>query len=138
MQIREILTVLFLAANSWMDWKKREISLLLTGAYGIVGVAASLYDGRNVTDWLIPMGAGMAMIAVSLLTSGEIGMGDAWMFLALGAMLSSEMFVRMACIGMFAAAGYAAILLVICKRNRKTEIPLVPFLLAGYIGGLLL
>ena len=40
--------------------------------------------------------------------------------------------------GMLIAAGYAGVLLVICKKGRKTEIPLVPFLLFGYLGGLLL
>lgn len=53
-------------------------------------------------------------------------------------MLHTEMYVRMACIGMLIAAVYAGVLLVICKKGRKTEIPLVPFLLFGYLGGLLL
>ena len=30
MQIREVMTVLFLAVMGWKDWKKKEISLLLT------------------------------------------------------------------------------------------------------------
>ena len=36
MQIREVMTVLFLAVMGWKDWKKKEISLLLTGTYGII------------------------------------------------------------------------------------------------------
>ena len=39
MQIREVMTVLFLAVMGWKDWKKKEISLLLTGTYGIIGLA---------------------------------------------------------------------------------------------------
>ena len=58
--------------------------------------------------------------------------------LALGMMLTTEWYLKMACIGMLAAAGYAGILLFICKKGRKTEIPLVPFLLLGYLGGFLL
>lgn len=138
MQIREVLTVLFLAVTGWKDWKKKEISLLLTGIYGIVGLGLSIHAGRTLEDWLVPVGVSLVMIAVSILTGGEIGLGDGWIFLALGAMLTTEIYIKMACIGMLAAAVYAGVLLVICRKGRKTEIPLVPFLLIGYLGGLLL
>ena len=127
MQIREVMTVLFLAVMGWKDWKKKEISLLLTGAYGIIGLAFSIYAERPLEDWLLPFGVSLMILAVSVLTGGEIGMGDGWIFLALGTMLHTEMYVRMACIGMLIAAVYAGVLLVICKKGRKTEIPLVPF-----------
>ena len=126
MQIREVMTVLFLAVMGWKDWKKKEISLLLTGTYGIIGLAFSIYAERPLEDWLLPFGVSLMILA------------DGWIFLALGTMLHTEMYVRMACIGMLIAAVYAGVLLVICKKGRKTEIPLVPFLLFGYLGGLLL
>lgn len=138
MQIREVLTVLFLAVTGWKDWKKREISLLLTGIYGIVGLGLSIHAGRTLEDWLIPVGVSLVMIAVSILTGGEIGLGDGWIFLVLGMMLTTEIYIKTACIGMLAVAVYAGILLIICRKGRKTEIPLVPFLLMGYLGGLLL
>lgn len=138
MQIREVMTVLFLAVMGWKDWKKKEISLLLTGTYGIIGLAFSIYAERPLEDWLLPFGVSLMILAVSVLTGGEIGMGDGWIFLALGTMLHTEMYVRMACIVMLIAAVYAGVLLAICKKGRKTEIPLVPFLLFGYLGGLLL
>ena len=133
MQIREVMTVLFLAVMGWKDWKKKEISLLLTGTYGIIGLAFSIYAERPLEDWLLPFGVSLMILAVSVLTGGEIGMGDGWIFLALGTMLHTEMYVRM-----LIAAVYAGVLLAICKKGRKTEIPLVPFLLFGYLGGLLL
>lgn len=138
MQIREVLTVLFLAVAGWKDWKKKEISLFLTGCFGILGIGFSIYAGRSLQDWMIPTGVSLIILAASILTGGEIGMGDGWIFLALGTMLTTEWYLKMACIGMLAAAGYAGILLFICKKGRKTEIPLVPFLLLGYLGGFLL
>lgn len=137
-QIREVLTVLFLAVTGWKDWKKREISLFLTGIYGIIGIGLSIHAGRTLEDWSLPAGVSLVMIAVSILTGGEIGLGDGWIFLALGTMLTTEIYIKTACIGMLAAAVYAGVLLVICRKGRKTEIPLVPFLLIGYLGGLLL
>ena len=80
MQIREVMTVLFLAVMGWKDWKKKEISLLLTGTYGIIGLAFSIYAERPLEDWLLPFGVSLMILAVSVLTGGEIGMGDGWIF----------------------------------------------------------
>lgn len=91
---------------------------MLTGTYGIIGLAFSIYAERPLEDWLLPFGVSLMILAVSVLTGGEIGMGDGWIFLALGTMLHTEMYVRMACIGMLIAAVYAGVLLVICKRTQ--------------------
>ena len=72
MQIREVMTVLFLAVMGWKDWKKKEISLLLTGTYGIIGLAFSIYAERPLEDWLLPFGVSLMILAVSVLTGGEI------------------------------------------------------------------
>ena len=68
MQIREVMTVLFLAVMGWKDWKKKEISLLLTGTYGIIGLAFSIYAERPLEDWLLPFGVSLMILAVSVLT----------------------------------------------------------------------
>ena len=64
MQIREVMTVLFLAVMGWKDWKKKEISLLLTGTYGIIGLAFSIYAERPLEDWLLPFGVSLMILAV--------------------------------------------------------------------------
>ena len=92
---------------------------MLTGTYGIIGLAFSIYAERPLEDWLLPFGVSLMILAVSVLTGGEIGMGDGWIFLALGTMLHTEMYVRMACIGMLIAAVYAGVLLVICKKGTQ-------------------
>ena len=65
-------------------------------------------------------------------------MGDGCILLALGTLLDTEIYIQMLCIGFFLAAFWSGILLVIRKKSRDTEIPLMPFLLAGYIGGVLI
>lgn len=94
---------------------------MLTGTYGIIGLAFSIYAERPLEDWLLPFGVSLMILAVSVLTGGEIGMGDGWIFLALGTMLHTEMYVRMACIGMLIAAVYAGVLLVICKKDARQK-----------------
>ena len=136
--VKELCTVVFLAMNSWLDIRRREISLLLTGAYAGCGIIYSILQGRNIQDVLIPAGIGILFLAAGMISRGAIGVGDCWILLALGALLDTETYIRMLCIGFFLAAFWSGILLVIRRKSRKTEIPLVPFLLAGYIGGILI
>lgn len=136
--VKELCTVVFLAMNSWLDIRRREISLLLTVVYAGCGIIYSILQGRKIQDVLIPAGIGILFLAAGLISRGAIGEGDCWILLALGALLDTETYIRMLCIGFFLAAFWSGILLVIRRKSRKTEIPLVPFLLAGYIGGILI
>lgn len=136
--MKELCTVVFLAMNSWLDIRRREISLLLTVVYAGCGIICSILQGRKIQDVLIPAGIGILFLAAGLISRGAIGAGDCWILLALGALLDTETYIRMLCIGFFLAAFWSGILLVIRRKSRKTEIPLVPFLLAGYIGGILI
>lgn len=136
--VKELCTVIFLAMNSWLDIRRREISLLLTVVYAGCGIIYSILQGRKIQDVLIPAGIGILFLAAGLISRGAIGAGDCWILLALGALLDTETYIRMLCIGFFLAAFWSGILLVIRRKSRKTEIPLMPFLLAGYIGGILI
>lgn len=136
--VKELCTVVFLAMNSWLDIRRREISLFLTVVYAGCGIIYSILQGRKIQDVLIPAGIGILFLAAGLISRGAIGAGDCWILLALGALLDTETYIRMLCIGFFLVAFWSGILLVIRRKSRKTEIPLVPFLLAGYIGGILI
>ena len=136
--VKELCTVVFLAMNSWLDIRRREISLFLTVVYAGCGIIYSILQGRKIQDVLIPAGIDILFLAAGLISRGAIGAGDCWILLALGALLDTETYIRMLCIGFFLAAFWSGILLVIRRKSRKTEIPLVPFLLAGYIGGILI
>ena len=131
-------TLLFLLFSSFLDIRKREISIPVTLLFGLAGVVYSVRTGRTMTDYLIPLGIGILILWGSVLTRGQVGMGDGWMLLALGCMLRMECYIQMACIGMLLAAAYSGVLMLVFRKNRKTEIPLVPFLLLGYVGGMII
>ena len=131
-------TLLFLLFSSFLDIRKREISIPVTLLFGLAGVVYSIKTGRTMTDYLIPLGIGILILGGSVLTRGQVGMGDGWMLLALGCMLRMECYIQMACIGMLLAAAYSGVLMLVFRKNRKTEIPLVPFLLLGYVGGMII
>ncbi|MCB6544478.1 prepilin peptidase [Blautia glucerasea] len=131
-------TLLFLLFSSFLDIRKREISIPVTLLFGLAGVVYSVRTGRTMTDYLIPLDIGILILGGSVLTRGQVGMGDGWMLLALGCMLRMECYIQMACIGMLLAAAYSGVLMLVFRKNRKTEIPLVPFLLLGYVGGMII
>ena len=131
-------TLLFLLFSSFLDIRKREISIPVTLLFGLAGVVYSVRTGRTMTDYLIPLGIGILILGGSVLTRGQVGMGDGWMLLALGCMLRMECYIQMACIGVLLAAAYSGVLMLVFRKNRKTEIPLVPFLLLGYVGGIII
>ena len=131
-------TLLFLLFSSFLDIRKREISIPVTLLFGLAGVVYSVRSGRTMTDYLIPLGIGILILGGSVLTRGQVGMGDGWMLLALGCMLRMECYIQMAFIGMLLAAAYSGVLMLVFRKNRKTEIPLVPFLLLGYVGGMII
>ena len=118
--------------------RKREISIPVTLMFGLAGVAYSIKTGRTMTDYLIPAAIGIFILACSILTRGQVGMGDGWLLMALGCMMRMESYIQMACIGMLLAAACSGVLLLVFRKSRKTEIPLVPFLLLGYVGGMVI
>lgn len=126
---------IFLGFHTWMDLRKREINLWLTGIFGVSGLIYHFSFGLDFMDLLWSIGIGVTFLAVSLLTKGAVGMGDGWILLALGTMLSMWEMLIMLGIALFLASVWALILLVLFKKNKNTEFPFVPFLLLGYIGG---
>ena len=121
----EIVTALFLGCSAWTDWKKHEISLILTGIYASTGLIYSFMSGREIQDILIPAAIG-----------GALGMGDGWVMLALGCMTGTTVYLRTLGSGLFLSAVVSALLLTVFHRSRKTEIPFIPFLFLGYTGGI--
>ena len=127
-------TLIFLLFSSFLDIRKREISIPVTLMFGLAGVAYSIKTGRT----MLPAAIGIFMLACSILTRGQVGMGDGWLLMALGCMMRMESYIQMACIGMLLAAACSGVLLLVFRKSRKTEIPLVPFLLLGYVGGMVI
>ena len=130
--------LLFLGINSIRDIRKREIFLPLT----LTGIAAGgLYTALTegfTRSRICAVGIGSCFIAVSMLSSSQFGMGDALALTLLGMVLSPEELVFVLGLSFFLAFLVSAFLLLKDKATRKERIPFLPFLLAGYLGEVLL
>ncbi len=136
--VKEAGIFIFLAANAWRDWRKKEVILPSV----ILMILWGLWEMRGQETWwqqfLAGTGTGMILAALSLAAKGAVGMGDALLVAALGLFMKTEAFFGMLSLGMFLAGIYSALLMTIKRKAGNTEIPFVPFLLAAYAGGLYL
>lgn len=78
---------------------------------------------------------GVVCIMIAFLSRGEIGMGDGWMLLAMGALVEYQILFHSCILAMVLAAVVAGILFVVFHKNKKYTIPFIPFLAAGYLWG---
>lgn len=136
--LKETAVIVFLAVNGWQDMKTKRIFLPLTIVFGMLGGVCSVLMGRSLSELLLSCSVGGMFMGLSILTRGKVGMGDGWILLALGTMLTlGELWIALG-LGMLFTAVPAMVMLIILKKGRNTELPFVPFLLAGYIGGVCL
>ena len=111
--VKEICVLGFLGINSWIDIRKKQVSLLLIIIFAVCGTVWTIYSRRNVPEVLMCVGT-------------------------LGTVLYPEEFFSTLFIGMICSAVWSGIMMMGFCRKGSTEIPFVPFLLAGYLGGFLI
>lgn len=132
-----IVTILVMAAlifNSYLDLRRREISLLAAGVIAAAGIV-DMIAGREVGALELMLGLlpGGLCFLLARLTNEGIGYGDAWMLLALGVVSGGEKMLLLSITAIMAAGICAAVLLIFFHKGAKYELPFVPFLLLGFI-----
>ena len=133
--MKEICVLSFLAWNTWSDIRRKQISLWLTAVFGAAGILAAIGQGRWSWEILVSAVISCGFLGLGILTEGAIGLGDGWILLALGTVLTLREYLTVLLTGMGCCAVWAFILLMFRRCGRQTEIPFVPFLLLGYLGG---
>ena len=136
--MEKICIIIFLVLNSWTDIRKKEISLVSVVVCMGYGIAAAVFRGELSLEYFASAAPGCLLIALSFLSAGAVGMGDGLILLSLGTLLSWEKVLAVLLAGSLCSSVYGAILLLFRRDMKKQQIPFVPFLFAGYIGGLIL
>lgn len=135
MTITYIVLLVLLIIASIQDIRQKKISLILLGVSFIITII-SLCLQREISIMNHIWGSiiGMFLCSVSILTRGAIGWGDGLMFTVLGVGLGFFITINILFLTLFLAALYSIWLLLIKKVNRKKTIPLIPFMLMGFVG----
>lgn len=135
----EKLWILFvLWINARWDVKKKEVNLYLVFALLLYGTINIICFRKDIAAHMISLGIGITFIGLSTLTDGGIGMGDSLLLLAMGTVLETSEYIIFIGLSFLFAAMWSVLLVTIRKKGKKTEIPMIPFLLSGYVGGLFL
>lgn len=136
--VKDVCILAFLGINSWIDIRKKQISLFIVIIFTVCGITWTVCSKGSVPEFLLCAGTGLGFVGFSILTEGAVGMGDGWLILALGTVMRPPGFFSMIFIASICSAVWAGIMFMIFRSSGHTEIPFVPFLLVGYVGVMLL
>jgi len=128
---------LFQAVCSVYDIRIRAVPrwLLLLGS---ALTAAARIAGIGEGTWVYIWGAfvGIGFLIVSRCTKEALGYADSWMIFLLGMYLGIWKLVSALSFSFLAAGIWSLGKVVLKKKGRKEVIPFLPFLTAGYLGGI--
>ena len=135
--MEQICILTFLGINSWKDIRAREVSLLTIVIFGIVGMVRACFLGNVSVDLVWSACMGVAVIGLSIISKGAVGMGDGFLLLSLGTVISFAELLSAFLLGLFFCGFWGILVLLLSGKGKKAEMPFVPFLMLGYIGGLI-
>ena len=133
--------ILFMVINSIFDLKKKRISLRICVLAGLIGGAFGVWDvwQENVDfisaikDVLIAMLPGIAVFVICFVSRQAIGAGDGIIVFITGLYFGAMETAEILLLALICSSLTGIYLMIFKKVNKKTEIPFVPFLLAGYL-----
>ena len=134
MVIKEIVLLAGLGIMSVEDIRKKGIKRLWLIGLGIVGLIFTIADAEVLcVSLLLRFVPGVVFVLLAWATREQIGMGDALLILVMGWYLNAIELVDVCLLAFFIAGLVALVLLVVIKKSKKFELPMVPFIFAGYV-----
>ena len=134
MVIKEIVLLAGLGIMSVEDIRKKGIKRLWLIGLGSVGLIFTIADAEVLcVSFLLRFVPGVVFVLLAWATREQIGMGDALLILVMGWYLNAIELVDVCLLAFFIAGLVALVLLVVIKKSKKFELPMVPFIFAGYV-----
>ena len=119
-EVKSAIILLYLGILAGMDVRKRQISLVLTGVLFLAGIGWQiLVEQTSWLEWLLSLLPGAGFLTLSYISREQVGYGDGLLLLTVGIILCSVL---------------CGVLLMRKKIRKQDSIPLVPFLLLGFVG----
>lgn len=130
-----IIVFVYLCLMAWYDIKRREISWGISIAAAFLLLIRLLYlAGRGGESLFVlsGMAVGMMLIVISVLSRGEIGMGDGALFIVSGLLFGLYENGVLLFLSLLFAAFISGVLLAARRVGRTYALPFAPFVFAGY------
>lgn len=138
-RIVKLLVLFLLLLNSFLDWRKREVSLFSLGGFGVVGIGLNLWLGyQSVIEAAGGAALGILLLAAALFTREAIGFGDGLLICITGIYLGFWENLSLLFTGAVCCVGILGIAVLAGRLKMADRVPLVPFLLLAFIGKMIL
>lgn len=124
---------LFLLICGIQDIRKKQIYV-----YPVVltAVAVMVYQivarGLSVSNWLGGLAVGGALCLISIISKGQIGLGDGMLFCLTGLTVGFGGNIQILFYSFLFAAVVSGYLMFVRHKSRKYTLPFVPYLFLGY------
>ncbi len=131
--MQSIVLLILLSICAIEDLKHKEVTVTYILLFGILGVLLHLfYPEASVYSMLWGLLLGVAVILISILTHGEIGLGDGILLTVTGIYLGGYQNLELFLIGICLAGIWSLGAILLKKKKRKEKIAFMPFLLMAY------
>lgn len=122
-----------LAGLSVYDLKTKKVSVAAVLLFGIPVLIYRIFTGAEFVDLLLGMLPGLLLLVTAVCTGESIGIGDGLVLCVLGVFCGIQRAVAVLGMALVFAALLAVILLTLKRAGKKTALPFLPCLFAGYI-----
>ena len=132
--VRFVLVFIVLVIEAVKDFRKKEVNIPVLGIL-VVAAMVMIFLGKDisVSNAIIGLAEGLLLILVSVMTKGQIGMGDGILLAACGLMLGGKDNLVMFFFACLSSAIVSVLIMIIKKADKKTTIPFVPFMIPGFL-----
>lgn len=138
-RIVKLLVLFLLLFNSFLDWRRREVSLFSLGGFGVVGIGLNLWLGyQSVIEAAGGVALGILLLAAAFFTREAIGFGDGLLICITGIYLGFWENLSLLFTGAVCCVGILGIAILAGRLKMADRVPLVPFLLLAFIGRMIL
>jgi leader peptidase (prepilin peptidase)/N-methyltransferase len=116
------------------DFRKKEVNIPVLGIL-VAAAMVMIFLGKDISvlNVITGLAEGLLLILVSVMTKGQIGMGDGILLAACGLMLGGKDNMVMFFFACLSSAIVSVLIMIIKKADKKTTIPFVPFMIPGFL-----
>lgn len=137
MKVDEGIVLGILAAFSVYDLKTKKVPVAAVAVFGAVVMGYRLFGKNGIWELLIGLVPGMLILLLAYVTRESIGVGDGLIVCVIGMFCGVNDTLAVLGMALVMASGVAIVLLTVKRAGRKTELPFLPCLCAGYLLSLL-
>ena len=135
------LLLICLIIMSIQDIKEKKVSAIYLIIVSVLAAGNVIYvlitAETDIYHWLPGIMPGLIICGIKVVARGAIGLADCVIVLLLGAFLEISELIVALLIMMIVMTIVSLFAVVVKKADKKTTIPMIPFITAGVIGGII-